>query len=195
MKPSHLALVASLALLVGCSVPTGAQDEKPLPKEVKVLIEKAEKGDAAAQHSLAFMYDYGQGVPQDFRKSVKWYRKSADQGYVKAQYDLGYKHEYGRGVSQDYKEAVKWYRKSADQGYAVSQLGLGVMYVKGQGVPEDIVSAYAWFNIAASNGDTGARRSKEMKEIVAKKMTKEQITDAQKLSSELAKKIAPLPDK
>ncbi len=42
-----VALTASLSLLVGCSAVR--QDAKPLSKEAKALIEKAEKGDAKAE--------------------------------------------------------------------------------------------------------------------------------------------------
>ena len=45
---------------------------------------------------------------------------------------------------------------------------------------------YAWLSIAASNGHVGSRKKKE---ALAKKMTKEQIAEAQKMSRELFKKI------
>ena len=65
------------------------------------------------------------------------------------------------------------------RGNATAQLNLGVMYAKGEGVPEDAVNAYAWFSIAAAQGDT---RAKENKELVASRMTRSQIAEAQALS-------------
>ena len=44
----------------------------------------AEQGYAAAQYNLGLMYEYGQGVPQDYREALVWYRKAADQGDEKA---------------------------------------------------------------------------------------------------------------
>ena len=62
---------------------------------------------------------------------------------------------------------------------------LGLMYGGGHGVLEDSVTAYAWFNIAAANGEVLAKGSKGR---LAEKMTPEQITKAQELSTEMVKK-------
>ena len=91
----------------------------------------------------------------------------------------------GQGVEQDFKEAVKWYRKAADQGYASAQLSLGRMYESGDGVLKDDVIAYAWYNITAVNGEELA---KKYKDVLAKKMTPEDISKAQALSKEMVKK-------
>ena len=54
------------------------------------------------------------------------------------------------------------------------------MYAKGEGVPENDVQAYKWWNLAAAQGNESA---KENKAIVEKKMTREQIAEAQRLST------------
>ena len=56
-----------LALLV--CVPVEAQTP-----EIDTLRARAEQGDAAAQYSLGYLYDYGYGVPQDDAEAVRWYR-------------------------------------------------------------------------------------------------------------------------
>ena len=55
------------------------------------------------------------------------------------------------------------------------------MYYNGHGVPQDFVYAYKWLNLAAAQGNDDASHNKE---IIVKKMTKEQIAEAQKLSRE-----------
>ena len=40
----------------------------------------AEKGDASAQFSLGFMYELGQGVPQDYVQAYMWFNLAAAQG-------------------------------------------------------------------------------------------------------------------
>jgi len=80
---------------------------------------------------------------------------------------------------QDYKEAVKWFRLSAEHGVANAQYNLGVMYGKGQGVPQDYVLAHMWFNLSSSQGITTAIKNRN---IVEKKMTKQQINKAQELA-------------
>ena len=40
----------------------------------------AEKGNASAQFSLGFMYEKGQGVPQDYVQAYMWFSLAAAQG-------------------------------------------------------------------------------------------------------------------
>ena len=69
-------------------------------------------------------------------------------------------------------------RMSAEQGDAIAQYNLGVMYDNGTGVPQDYKEAYAWWSVAKGNGDELAATNLG---IVTKKMTKEQIAEAQSL--------------
>jgi TPR repeat protein len=68
------------------------------------------------------MYEFGQGVSQDYAEAVKWYRLAAEQGIAFAQYNLGGMYRKGRGVPQDNAEAVKWWRLGGID-YTSSQLG------------------------------------------------------------------------
>ena len=95
------------------------------------------------------------------------------------------KYDNGEGVIQDYKEAVKWYTKAAEQGNAPAQYNLGVMYGKGEGVLQDNVYAHMWFNIASSNGN---EISRDNRDIVAERMTPDQLAEAQRLARECVKK-------
>jgi len=70
---------------------------------------------------------------------------------------------------------------AAAQGRASAQYNLGVMYGNGQGVVQDYVRAHMWYNLAAVKGNSDAVKQRE---IVAKKMTLEQIAVAQKLARE-----------
>jgi TPR repeat protein len=86
-----------------------------------------------------------------------------------------------QGSAQVSDQEVMQFRKAAEQGYARSQNNLGVMYGNGTGVPQDYVLAYMWCNLAGASGDEHANRSREN---LSKKMTPEQIAEAQKLSRE-----------
>ena len=141
----------------------------------------AEQGNMKAQHNLGVMYHKGQGVPVDYAKAMKWYLKAAEQGFDDAQYNIGIMYDDGNGVKQDYVEAVRWYRKAAEQGDIQAQNNLGYMYYHGHGVQQDYVEAYKWANLAAINGHTNAAESIN---IIAKKMTPEQISNAKRQAQE-----------
>jgi TPR repeat protein len=93
-------------------------------------------------------------------------------------------------VPQDNAEAAKWYRAAADRGDPQAQYNLGLAYAKGEGVEQDNISAHAWFNIAASRfaaSDAGNRNlAISNREAVARKLTPEEIADAQKRAREWA---------
>ena len=149
----------------------------------------ANQGDASAQYNLGIMNDTGRGVPQDDAEAVRWYRLAADQGDAEAQYNLGIMYANGEGVPEDDAEAVRWYRLAAEQGDASAQYNLGVMYAFGNGVPQDSVYAYAWVNlaVAALSGDERDRRRRlEYRETLEKRLSRAELSDAQRLSREWA---------
>jgi TPR repeat protein len=55
------------------------------------------------------------------------------------------------------------------------------MYEKGEGVPQDNVHAYMWFELAHLQGD---KSEAIYRDLVADRMTPEQITEAQRLVHE-----------
>jgi hypothetical protein len=70
-----------------------------------IFSREAERGQAAAQTYLGYMYAQGRGVPQDEAKAAQWLRRAADQGYPAAQFLLGKMVDKGQGVKQDFVEA------------------------------------------------------------------------------------------
>ncbi len=165
-------LLGVAVVMLGVSAPT---------LRMKFYQMGAKQGLAEAQYSLGVLYHKGRGVPQDYAEAVKWYRKAANQGEAFAQNDLGFMYDKGLGVPQDYAEAVKWYRKAANQDFAGSQNNLGFMYHEGLGVPRDDVQAHLWWSLAAAQG---IKRAENRRDIVAKKMSPDDISKARKLARE-----------
>ena len=141
----------------------------------------AEQGQALAQYNLGLLYANGKGVSKDDAQAQQWYEKAAAQGHADAQVNLGILYDYGRGVAQDYKKAVYWYRLSAKQGNELAQRQLGLMFERGDGVPQDYVQAYMWYTLGAANG---AKRGAVLRDALAKRMTPDQIAEAQQLAQE-----------
>jgi TPR repeat protein len=63
---------------------------------------------------------------------------------------------------------------------ADAQYNLALMYGKGQGAPKNDTEAYFWWNLAAAQG---IEKAKNNRDIVEKKMTREQIAEAQRRSA------------
>jgi len=146
----------------------------------------AEQGDAKAQYNLGIRYENGKGVSQDYKQALYWYKKAAEQGDANAQFNLGVKYAKGEGVPQDYKQAIYWYTKAAEQGDAEAQYGLGGMYYMGEGATQNYKLAYVWESLAAAQGLKSAIWNRD---IVVKKLTPQQLAEAQELAAEIQNKI------
>ncbi len=70
---------------------------------------------------------------------------------------------------------------AAEQGYASAQFTLGLMYGIGRGVPKDNVAVHMWLILAAVQGHEKAQKAQE---IAAKRMTLDQIAEAQRMARE-----------
>ena len=122
----------------------------------------------------------------DYTTAYREFLPLAEQGHVLAQTSLGFMYREGRGAPQDDTIAVIWFRKAAEQGHALAQASLGVMYTLGQGVPQNYVQAHVWFNLAASELPPGTGRDMAVRhrDLVAAKMTRAQLAEAQRRARE-----------
>jgi uncharacterized protein len=147
----------------------------------------ADRGHAEAQANLGRIYGVGHGVDQDYAAAVYWYRKAAEQGNAAGQARLGEAYHDGRGVPQDFAEAVRWFTRAAEQGNASAQFRLGESYRDGEGIGQDLVQAHRWMNIAASHtpdDDMTPLSFARGRDEVGKKMSPEQVVEAQRLARE-----------
>ncbi len=108
-------------------------------------------------------------------------RAAAEQGDPEAQNQLGEMYAGGAGVAKDVRQAAKWYLQAAEQGHGPAQLNLGLAYAAGLGVPGDHVRAHLWLNLASTGGDEDARGARDE---LTRKMTAEQVAEAQQLARE-----------
>ncbi|MYN26943.1 tetratricopeptide repeat protein [Duganella levis] len=150
-------------------------------KGIALVLPLATKGDASAQSYLGWMYRSLPGNRRDEMQAYKWLRLAAAQGDAPAQFNLGVMYYFGYGVTQDYAQAVRLFTLSAEQGYADPQFNLGMAYLNGQGVKQDDVTAHMWFNLAAAMGIERARNNRD---LLSKRMTADQIAEAQKMAHE-----------
>ena len=118
---------------------------------------------------------------QDYVSAVRIYRPLAERGHLAAQSNLGLMYRLGMGVPQDYSEAIKWLRLASVGRQSAAQYYLGAMYAQGEGVAQDYVKAHMWLNTSAARGLQAAGKERD---IVASKMTRQQIAEAQKLARE-----------
>lgn len=91
-------------------------EESKAAAMIRVLLKKAKEGDAIAQFRLAYCYQTGEGVPQNFDECVRWYTLAAMHGHPASQHNLGVLYMTGNGVEQDYEQAYTWGVLAAENG-------------------------------------------------------------------------------
>ena len=108
---------------------------------------EAEKGDAAAQFILGYLYDEGKGIPKDYAEAAKWYGRAANQGNKAARHNLGLMGDQDQ-VSKDRAEMEKWHRSAVDPATAAAS-NLGLTEDQGRGIPKANSEMGKWHRSAA----------------------------------------------
>jgi uncharacterized protein len=156
-----------------------------VPKNIEMTLHwyrlSSDQGNWLAQNDLGVMYQNGDGVLQDYEEAARLYRLSAEKGYMVAQSNLAAMYYKGRGVRQDGREAFRLETLAAEQNFGLAQRMLGIMYMDGTGIPQDYVQAHKWLNLSTAQGD---KEAGSLRDELAKKMTLDQIAEAQKLARE-----------
>ncbi|MFZ1219184.1 MAG: tetratricopeptide repeat protein [Chthoniobacterales bacterium] len=127
-------------------------------KAMELFKKAAAQGNLEAQHEIAGLYEFGQGVAKDPAEAMKWFRQAAENGYAEAQFTIGVRHAQGRDAKQDHAEALRWLRKAADQSHPEALNWMGTMYEEGWGVPKDQMEAYFWDRLAVKYHTTYGNR-------------------------------------
>ena len=99
--------------------------KEPLAK-VRAL---ADKGNPAAQASLANRLLRGIGTRSDVAAGLAWYQKAASKKFPPAMTALGALYEEGAVLPEDKQRAVKLYEEAAALDYPRAQYKLGFLYL------------------------------------------------------------------
>ncbi len=116
----------------------------------------ASKGNEDAQFMLGVMYNFAQGVSQDYESAHWWYSLADLQGHAKAQYNLGILYFRGHGVEENRAKAASFIRKASSQGFPEAQYNLALMYAEGWGVEKNIPAANRLYQLAIKQKHIGS---------------------------------------
>jgi TPR repeat protein len=170
-------------------------------KAVEWLQKSAAQGNGKAQTLLGAHYLLISTIPDKFSKALEWLQKGANQGVGMAQVYLGVCYSEGYGTEKNGVKAVEWFQKAAAQGLDVAQHALAKCYLDGNGTAKSDLKAHVWLSLYAAQEHTNVAQGqnesiRETILMIEKRMTREQIAEAQKLSVTYAKLIKqgkPLP--
>jgi len=175
---------AEAQYLLGISYEYGLGLQQDIKEAASLYRKSAESGHSIAQSIYGKCLMDGKGVPKDESQGFIWLEKSAEQGNTFGESQLGACYWYGVGTPKDPKKAATWLTRAAEKGDALAQSLLGELYFRGEGVPKDDVRGYMWMNLASVE----IEHAQKFRDGIERFMTKEQIAEAQKLSSEFVPK-------
>lgn len=131
--------------------------------------------------AIPVLYDPRLAAPPADTAELARTRADAEGGDPVAQFVMGYLSAAGLAGKPDFRAAARWFRLAADKGMTSAMSNLGLMYFRGRGVPQDYVTGYMWLELGANTAELS-----QIREMLALKMTPEQINEAQKRASDHA---------
>jgi len=163
--------------------------EKWIPEAIKWYQKASDLGDLHMTHYLGVIYENGiESIPVDHAKANFYYAKAAQAGLAASQNNLGFFYYKGQGIQKNNVMAAYWLTRAAEQGEAFAYGSLGEMHFdfKGSGFPKDDIETYKWLKLAVGKLPDGKSKQEDLAllKAVTKRMSKADITKADKLASE-----------
>lgn len=136
---------------------------------------------------------------EDAVKQIRAVIKNAWQGNPESQYQLGmmikdkaYK-AGGVARAEAMLEALAWFTRSAEQGNYMAHMALhhlySTKYPPAYSFMTNYVLSYAWLKVAMDKGVSSKTNGQPSDKVLRKKMTAEQVAEAEKLATEIQERI------
>jgi TPR repeat protein len=131
--------------------------QKRYSEAIPLFNQACSGGNAGSCYHLGLMYDFGQGVAQDFPRAATFYSKSCNAGNGAACYNLSMLQQYQPGGAVCNSVAVtRNLSRSCDTGIATSCSIVGYSYIHGCGVAKDTEKGRQLLSKGCSLGDHNA---------------------------------------
>lgn len=124
------------------------------------LMKGAKLGIPRCLAAIAFCYQKGIFVKQDFNKSFVWYKRSAEAGYSMSFSSIGKMLYYGTGIECNKKEAWDWFQKGIAEEDGESYRMLGVACLEGNAYDNKTIHDginYLWRSAFLLGGTSGSK--------------------------------------
>lgn len=113
-------------------------------KAQMLLTSLADKNNVQAQFYLGVMYHFGQGVPRDIEKAIKFYELAASQDNCVALHNLSHIYSLGIGVQKDELKAFEYIKRAANLGSCEHQYLMSKLYKTGSWVAKNKMLELYW---------------------------------------------------
>lgn len=112
-------------------------DNHSLSETNQILTLGIRLGCVNSMEALAEKYKTGNGVKQNFKKSIQLLEKAYYLNSLSAGHQMAIMYLLGEGVTQDLKMAYSLFQENANGGFSISKAFLGLFYLRGDYVKQD----------------------------------------------------------
>ncbi|TNM62658.1 tetratricopeptide repeat protein [Aliirhizobium smilacinae] len=124
---------------------------------MSMALERAQKGDAAAQTLVAVMMTKGLGLARDPKGAAFWYGQAAEGGDAAAMFEYALLLMKGRDVTADRKKADEYMRRAAEAGNSAAQFNWGQILISGNPGEKGMELALPFYEKSAEQGVADAQ--------------------------------------
>lgn len=135
----------------------GAYQRGMYVEAMKLALERAQQGDAAAQTLVAEMMTKGQGIARDPKGAAFWYGQAAEGGDAAAMFQYALLLMTGRDVPGDKKKADDFMRRAAEAGNSAAQFNWGQILISDNPGEKGMQLALPFYEKSASQGVADAQ--------------------------------------
>jgi TPR repeat protein len=161
------------------------EPDKDRKQSLEWLQKAVSLGEKTAFVELGKYFDDEPGASSK-KTAYGYFSKAAEDGDTYAMIRIARMLEDGELGRPDAAESTRWMLKAAECGDESAWFYIGHRYQNGKGIPQDFVKAYAWFSISATDEKEGSdSAARNRLKILSAQMTRNQISDAQKLAADL----------
>ena len=130
-----------------------AYDKGNYARALEPLHQLAAAGHAEAMGRIGLMYQFGNGVAQDYASAKRWYEKAIAAGDSDGYWFIGDLYEQGGpGIEKNWATSKRWYEKAIATGHNDGYRAIGFLYEEGgPGLKKDWEQACHYYRKAGSN--------------------------------------------
>ena len=119
---------------------------------VKYFKDSDKIGDEDGSFMLGKCFEFGYGVPKDYKQAIIYYEKSGNKGKTEGLLAAGILH----ARKKDYSAAVRFLTKASQKNYGPAEVLLAIFFYEGRGVKQDYSEAVRLLQKSIENTSTPA---------------------------------------
>lgn len=116
----------------------------------------AESGDPYARLGVAYLYQHGKLVEQNYDLAVDWYMRAAENGCSRAKWELAKAFRDGVIAMKSDEYYLYYLKKAASAGIPEARFELALLNLGGKLLPQNPRAAFNWMRLAANQNFTMA---------------------------------------